>query len=159
MYWRILQTKYNWMQFLVLYVVGNKVKGRISKRIFQENKARQIFRKTNISYLLIRTRTYVCVSGIRTVRFSGNLACFVFLKLPFWNSPFCLITNDMSVHSSKREKHDQGPKWNRKYKRIRTFKKCYKEKIELSKRRAVWFCLSIYIVTINASVTRRAQIG
>ena len=31
-------------------------KGRISKLVFQENKARQIFRKTNISYPLIRTR-------------------------------------------------------------------------------------------------------
>ena len=38
------------------YFVGNKAKGRISKRVFQENKARQIFRKTNISYPLIRTR-------------------------------------------------------------------------------------------------------
>ena len=28
--------------------VGNKAEGRISKRVFQENKARQIFRKTNI---------------------------------------------------------------------------------------------------------------
>ena len=37
--------------------VGNKVKGRISKRVFQGNKARQIFRKTNSSYPLIRTRT------------------------------------------------------------------------------------------------------
>ena len=35
--------------------VGNKAKGSISKRVFQENKARQIFRKTNISYSLIRT--------------------------------------------------------------------------------------------------------
>ena len=26
-------------------IVGNKAKGRISKRVFQENKARQIFRK------------------------------------------------------------------------------------------------------------------
>ena len=34
-------------------VVGNKAKGRISKRMFQENKVRQIFRKTNISYSLI----------------------------------------------------------------------------------------------------------
>ena len=31
-------------------IVGNKANGRISKRVFQENKARQIFRKTNISY-------------------------------------------------------------------------------------------------------------
>ena len=40
-------------------IVGNRVKGRISKWVFQENKARQIFRKKkNISYPLIRTRTY-----------------------------------------------------------------------------------------------------
>ena len=37
-------------------IVGNNTKGRISKREFQKNKARQTFRKTNISYLLIRTR-------------------------------------------------------------------------------------------------------
>ena len=35
-----------------LKVVGNKAKGRISKQVFQENKAHQIFRKTNISYPL-----------------------------------------------------------------------------------------------------------
>ena len=34
--------------------VGNKVKKRISKRVFQENKERQIFQKTNIFYPLIR---------------------------------------------------------------------------------------------------------
>ena len=39
--------------------VGNKAKGRISKRVSQENKAPQIFRKTNISYPLIRTRACV----------------------------------------------------------------------------------------------------
>ena len=32
--------------------VGNKAKGRISKRVFQENKTRQIFQKTTISYPL-----------------------------------------------------------------------------------------------------------
>ena len=37
-----------------LQLVGNMAKGRISKRVFQ---ARQIFRKTNISYPLIRTLT------------------------------------------------------------------------------------------------------
>ena len=31
-------------------IVGNKAKGHISKRRWQENKARQIFRKMNISY-------------------------------------------------------------------------------------------------------------
>ena len=35
-------------------IVGNKAKGRISKRVFQENKARQIFRKRNNSCPLIR---------------------------------------------------------------------------------------------------------
>ena len=35
--------------------VGNKAKVRISKRAFQENKARQIFLKRNFSYPLIRT--------------------------------------------------------------------------------------------------------
>ena len=50
--------------------VGNKTKGRISKRLFQENKARQIFRKRNISYPLIRT--------------------------PMRDSSFCLITDEFS---------------------------------------------------------------
>ena len=31
--------------------------------------------------------------GVKNVHFSENLACFVFLKPPFWDSPFCLITN------------------------------------------------------------------
>ena len=44
--------------------VGNKAVGRISKRRQKENKARQIFPKKNIFYLLISTRTY--------------FACFVF---------------------------------------------------------------------------------
>ena len=35
--------------------IGNKAKWRISERVFQENKVRQIFRKTKISYPLIRT--------------------------------------------------------------------------------------------------------
>ena len=35
--------------------------------------------------------------GIRNVRFSQNLACFVFLKHPFWDSPFCLITDEFMI--------------------------------------------------------------
>ena len=30
--------------------------------------------------------------GLRNVRFSENLVCFIFSKHPFWDSPFCLIT-------------------------------------------------------------------
>ena len=75
------------------HFVGNKAKGRISKRVFQESKARQIFRRTDISYPLIRTRT----QGVRNVCFSGNLACFAFLKPPLWDSRFCRITDDLQV--------------------------------------------------------------
>ena len=42
--------------------VGNKAKGRISKRVFEENKERQIFRKTNI-FLPPDTHMYAYVSG------------------------------------------------------------------------------------------------
>ena len=50
--------------------VGNKAKVRISKRVLQENKARQISRKTNISYPLIRT----CVTGFRNFSFLEDFA-------------------------------------------------------------------------------------
>ena len=44
----------------------------------------------------IRVRTCTCVyQGIRNVRFSENLACYVFLKHPSWDSPFCLITDEL----------------------------------------------------------------
>ena len=39
-------------------VVGNKAKGQISKQVFQENKAHQIFWKMNISYPLTCTCTF-----------------------------------------------------------------------------------------------------
>ena len=58
-----------------------------------ENKARQIFQKTNISYPLIRTHT-CAYEEVRNVRFSENLTRFVFLKDSFWNSLFCVITDD-----------------------------------------------------------------
>ena len=72
---------------IIPYFVSSKTKGRISKKVFQENKALQIFRKTNISYPLICIR-------VPPVHFWENFACFVFLKHPFWDSPFYLITDD-----------------------------------------------------------------
>ena len=66
----------------------------------QESKARQIFAKSNISYSMIRTRTCV-YQGIRNVRFSENLAQFVFLKHPVWGSSFCLITHDFRIYFIK----------------------------------------------------------
>ena len=62
-------------------MVGNKTKGRISKQVFQENQARQIFRKTNISYPLIHL-------GVRNVRFSEIWRAFFFLKHPFLSLTF-----------------------------------------------------------------------
>ena len=75
------------------HFVGNKAKGRISKRVFQESKARQNFRETNISYSLIRTRTcaYVCVSGGKKCLFSGNFGVLCLLETPV--SRFALLPN------------------------------------------------------------------
>ena len=75
--------------------VAKKAKGRISKRVLQENKARQISRKMNIYYLLICTRTCV-YQGVRNIRFSKNLMCFVFLQHPFLDSPFCRIIDELN---------------------------------------------------------------
>ena len=58
--------------------VKANLEGRISKRVFQGNKARIVFRKTNISYPLIRTRT-CCVSGGKKCSFfrKFEMLCFV----------------------------------------------------------------------------------
>ena len=61
--------------------VGNKAKGRISKQVFHENKARQIFPKNE--HFLPRHAHTCAYQGVRNVRLSENLACFVFLKHPF----------------------------------------------------------------------------
>ena len=57
------------------YFVGNNAKGRISRRLFQENKARQISQKTSTFKPPIRT-------------------CFVILKHAFLDSHLCFITDD-----------------------------------------------------------------
>ena len=97
-----LQAMKQWQLIILLFngfhrtaiclCVFNKAKGRISKRVFQENKAykaRQIFWKTNISNPLIPTRT--CgYRGVGNVIFSKSLTSFLFLKHPFWDSPFAV---------------------------------------------------------------------
>ena len=63
-------------------IVISKARGRIAKRVLQENKARQIFRKANIYNPLIRTG--MCAyQGVKNVCFPENLARFIFLKHPF----------------------------------------------------------------------------
>ena len=54
---------------------GDKAKGRISKRVFQENRARQIFRKTNISYPLIRGKKCLFFQKIWHALFFTNAWC------------------------------------------------------------------------------------
>ena len=64
--------------------VGNKAKGRISKRVFQEAKHAEISEKQTF---LTPWYAHVCFSEI--------LACFAFLKHPFWDSLFYLTTDEL----------------------------------------------------------------
>ena len=57
------------MQLEKAKFVGDKAKGGISKQELQENKAGQIFQKTNSSYPEICARVY---QGVRDVRFLGG---------------------------------------------------------------------------------------
>ena len=74
--------------------VGYKAKGQILKRFFQENKVRQIIRKTNISYPLIRTRTCAC-QGLRNVRFSEGWRALFSSKTSFEIRLFALLPANM----------------------------------------------------------------
>ena len=69
------------ISILDVEIVRNKAKGRISKRVFQESKARQNFRKTNISYPQIRTRT-CAYQEVGNVCFFGNFGMLCFLETP-----------------------------------------------------------------------------
>ena len=71
-------------------LVGKKVKGQIWKSVLQENKACQIFRKTNISYPLIRKCT-CAFQGVRNVCFSKILAGFFSCNTRFEIRPFALL--------------------------------------------------------------------
>ena len=111
----------NWLNtYMLAYSVVNKVKGRISKQVFQENKARQIFRKTNISYPLICTTFHIPWYAHVSVRIRGQ-KLFLFRKiwraLFSWNNrfeirPFALLpaiysafenfnSNDISTVNSR----------------------------------------------------------
>ena len=68
---RLLLTKSKMFIYLSNHpqLAGNKAKGRISKGVFQENKARQIFRKTNISF-------------ISNISFFGKFGVLCFFEIP-----------------------------------------------------------------------------
>ena len=65
----------------VTEIVGNKAKRRIKN---------ECFKKTN--------QVNVCVSGGKKCSFSENSSCSVFLKHPLWDSPFCVIFNEIWNH-------------------------------------------------------------
>ena len=60
-------------------IVGNNANGPISKRVFQEKKARQISRK-NEHFLPRDTHTYMCVSGGKKGSFFEKFDMLCFLK-------------------------------------------------------------------------------
>ena len=68
-------------------IVGNKAKGRILKRVFQENKAGFIFRKKRIFYPLIRTLTCT-YQGVRNGRFFGKFGVLCFYETRFALLPY-----------------------------------------------------------------------
>ena len=70
-----------------LLLFGNKAKGRISKRVLQENKARQIFQKMKISYPLMFVFRKIC---------RGLFSC----NTRFENLFFALLPTFCSFHTS-----------------------------------------------------------
>ena len=81
--------------------VGNKAIGRISKRVFQENKARQIFRKTNISHPLIRIRAPVLRFAILPY-YWRRVITWIRLKWVKWNNLFRTEPSKICIiHSQK----------------------------------------------------------
>ena len=78
---------------VILSVIRQK--GQSQSGYFKKTKHAKMFRKTNISYSVLDTETYLCLSGGKNVRFLKNIVWFVYLKHPFWNSLFWFITDDM----------------------------------------------------------------
>ena len=66
------------------YIVGNKATGRISKRVFKENKTRQIFRKTNIFQKISRT-LFSWNTRFEIQPFALLPATFCFLTAVIWS--------------------------------------------------------------------------
>ena len=64
-------------------------KGESENVCFKKTKHAKFSQKR--TFLTHDTHMYMCLSVVRNVCFSENLACFVFLKHPFWNRPFALL--------------------------------------------------------------------
>ena len=83
-----IETKNNCVESIqVINIVSNRAKGWISKRVFQEKKAREISQKTNIPSLLIGTPTY---QGVKKFFFFGKFSMLCFLETPVLRSALLL---------------------------------------------------------------------
>ena len=69
-------------------------KGESQNGCFKKTKHAKFSKKR---IFLTRTCAY---QGARNIRFSENLACFVFLKHSFWDSAFCLITDEIQLRKT-----------------------------------------------------------
>ena len=78
-----------------------KQKGESQNGCFKKTKPAKFSEKR--TFLTPCKKVCCAYQGVINTRFSENLACFVFLKPPFWDSPFCLITDELSF----RERHSQ----------------------------------------------------
>ena len=71
-------------------------KGESQNGCFKKTKHAKFSEKQ--TFLTPDMHTCTCdYQGVRIVRFSENLACIVFLKHPFWDSPFCHITDNLAA--------------------------------------------------------------
>ena len=82
--------------------VGSKTKGRISKRVLQENKARQIVQKTKAFYPLIRA-SRCAYQGVRDCFFFSEIWRALFsCKIRFDIRPFAVLpTNSPTIFFAK----------------------------------------------------------
>ena len=82
-------------------LVGNKAKGRISKLVLQENKVCKLFRKTNISFTLIRTRTY---QGVRIIQLGKQVNNIIFQcqHLPEWGASMLLSSQKDILNTGRK---------------------------------------------------------
>ena len=86
----VLRWKVNIYQNLILIFCISFLKKRVSYvSIFLQWKIKPKYGK-EITTFFRRTCAY---QGVRNVYFSEILACFAFLKQPFWDLPFCHITD------------------------------------------------------------------
>ena len=80
----------DWREMLMSKSPVIKQKGKSQKGCFKNTKHDKFSEKRTFLTL------WCAYQGVRNVRFSKNLACFVFLKHPFWDLCVCLITDEVS---------------------------------------------------------------